>query len=258
VGVGTYVSTLTGLSTGVNGTTYSVRAYVTTSVGTGYGDAMSFTTKPGGSAGTVTDIDGNVYQTIILGTQVWMVENLKTTKYRDGSPIPNVTDSTSWGNLTTGACCNYNNDAVIGTKYGKLYNWFAVADSRNIAPTGWHVASDAEWTTLKNYVSANLGTSGSVDKALASTTDWASSTIAGAAGNDLTKNNTTGFTALPGGFRYDYGKYTVFGTFAYWWSSDENDNVRAWDRYMNYDSGSLSRDGNFKGCGFSVRCVKDL
>ena len=92
---------------------------------------------------TVKDIDGNVYHTVTIGTQIWMVENLKTTKYRNGDGIPNVTDNTQWGNLTTWAYCNYNNDAANGTKYGKLYNWYAVNDSRNIAPTGWHVPTDA-------------------------------------------------------------------------------------------------------------------
>lgn len=206
---------------------------------------------------TVKDIDGNVYQTVTIGTQVWMVENLKTTKYRNGDPIPNVTDDTEWSNLTTGAQCNYNNDAAIGNKYGKLYNWYAVSDGRNIAPTGWHVSSDAEWTTLENYVAANLGTSGSVAKALASKTDWASSTDAGAVGNDLTKNNTSGFSALPGGYRYDDGIFYYIGYYGIWWTSTESDTNYAWNRSLNYYGPGVDRYYNYKEFGCSVRCVRD-
>jgi len=206
---------------------------------------------------TVPDIDGNVYHTVIIGSQVWMVENLKTTKYRNGDAIPTVTDATAWSILKTGAQCSYNNDAAIGAKYGKLYNWYAVNDSRNIAPTGWHVPTDAEWTTLTNYVSANLGTSGSIAKALASKTDWASSTNAGAVGNDLTKNNTTGFTALPGGYRSSYGSYLVIGSYGSWWSSTEYNTSSAWFRGLDCSYSNVSRGNDYKGCGFSVRCVRD-
>src|SRR5665648_943598 len=103
-------------------------------------------------SGTVTDIDGNVYKTVTIGTQVWMAENLKTTKYRNGDPIPNITDATAWTNLTTGAYCNNNNDANYATTYGRLYNWYAVNDIRNIAPAGWHIPTKAEWTTLTTYL----------------------------------------------------------------------------------------------------------
>ncbi len=101
---------------------------------------------------TVTDIDGNVYRTVKIGTQVWMAENLKTTKYRNGDPIANVTNGASWKALTTGAYCWYNNDAENKVTYGGLYNWFVVADSRKIAPTGWHVPTDAEWTVLTDFL----------------------------------------------------------------------------------------------------------
>jgi len=255
-GAGTFLSSLTGLTGGINGTMYYIRAYATNNAGTGYGSALSFTTLPGGSAGTVKDIDGNTYNTIIIGSQVWMVENLKTTKYRDGSPIPNVTDNNIWLGLTTGAYCNYNNDIAIGAKYGKLYNWYAVSDSRKIAPTDWHVASDAEWLTLENYVTANLGTSGSVPKALASTTDWASSTIPGAVGNDLIKNNTTGFTALPGGFRSLYGEYYSIGYDGSWWSSTKYETDYAFGRIL-YGNYQMGRGDILKSSGFSVRCVRD-
>jgi len=209
--------------------------------------------NPGGetSSGTVKDIDGNVYHTVTIGKQVWMIENLKTTKYRDGSTIPNVTDDDTWGSLRTGAYCI--------TKYGKLYNWDAVNDSRNIAPTGWHVPTMDEWYTLTDYVYANYGTFGS--KALASKTDWASSTNdnAGAVGNDLTKNNKTGFTALPAGYRGPYGSFYEIGYYGYWWSSAEGDTNDAGYRYLLYNGSYVGRDFSYysKKDGFSVRCVKD-
>lgn len=101
---------------------------------------------------TVSDADGNVYHTIAIGPQIWMAENLKTTKFRNGDPIPNITDVTAWENLTSGAYCYYRNDIVNITTFGMLYNWYAVNDSRNIAPTGWHVPSDAEWSTLRSWL----------------------------------------------------------------------------------------------------------
>jgi len=198
-----------------------------------------------------------VYHTVTIGTKVWMVENLKTTKYRDGSLIPNVTDNTQWRNLTTGAYCNYNNDIAIGAKYGKLYNWYAVDDIRSLAPVGWHIASDAEWTTLEIYVSANLGTSGSVTKSLASKTDWSFSTEVGSIGNDLTKNNATGFTGLSGGYRFYDGTFLDIGFSGSWWSSTEYDTTVPWYRFLIYDHVSVSRNFCIGSFGFSVRCVKD-
>ena len=209
------------------------------------------------SNGTVKDIDGNVYPTVTIGTQVWMAENLKTTKYRDGSQIPNVTVNNLWDILITGAYCNYNNDAALGTKYGKLYNWYAMHDCRNIAPVGWHVASDADWTTLENYVSANLGNSGSEAKALASKTDWASSKGEGAIGNDLTKNNSSGFTALPGGGRYYNGSFYYISEFGYWWSSIEGDTDYVGHRALVYNDFFMSSYYEDKSSGYSVRCVRD-
>src|ERR1035437_6837240 len=158
---------------------------------------------PNNTVNTVTDKDGNVYHTVTIGTQTWMAENLKTTQYNDGTSIPYVTDNTAWSILSTPAYCWYSNDAATyKNKYGALYNWYTV-NTGKLAPTGWHVPTDAEWTTLTNYVTANLGTSLNVAKALAATTDWTIDTYdAGAIGNDLSKNNSTGFSALPGGYRF--------------------------------------------------------
>lgn len=208
-------------------------------------------------SGTVKDIDGNVYTTVTIGTQVWMVENLKVTKYRNGDPIPNVTDDIKWNNLTTGAQCNYMNDIAIGNKYGKLYNWYAVNDSRNLAPIGWHVPSDAEWTTLEIYISASLGTSGSIAKAMATKTDWLSSNIEGAIGNDLTKNDSSGFSALPAGNRGE--SFHNIGIYNGWWCSTEYnaDTTYALALGMNFRSSEVWRDNLLKGAGYSVRCIKD-
>ena len=137
---------------------------------------------------TVTDQDGNVYHTVTIGTQVWMVENLKTTKYRNGDGIQNVTDSIAWWNLTSGAYCIYRNDVNNLATYGRLYNWYAVIDSRKLTPAGWHIPTDAEWTTLTDYLGSTCG-----DKLKEKGPNhW---------GGDNTATNETGFTALPGGNR---------------------------------------------------------
>lgn len=210
---------------------------------------------------TVTDIDGNVYHTIKIGTQTWMVENLKTTKYRNGDAIPNVTDNDAWHNLTSGAYCNYNNDANNAIIYGRLYNWYTVSDTRNIAPVGWHVPTDAEWTVLITYL-ANNGygswrSNNEVGKSLAATSYWALSdngetTI----GNDLTKNNKSGFTALPGGCRDDTGLFQDITYSGFWWTSSPIWN-EAWYRSMYYYDGYVFKEYDYKVSGYSVRCIKD-
>jgi len=206
----------------------------------------------------VTDKDGNVYQTVTIGTQTWMASNLRVTHYRNGESITNLTVDADWAGATFGAWCDYSNLAANGTKYGHLYNWYAAIDSRNIAPVGWHVPTDAEWTTLVNYVSANLGTSGSVAKALAAATNWAASTGAGAIGNDLTKNNSSGFSALPGGYRYsDNGTFRYVGSNGNWWSATEGDTGNAWNRLMDYYYSLVYRYNYNKTNGFSVRCLRD-
>jgi len=251
-GIGSFTSSITGLNVG---TTYFVRAYATSSVGTGYGGAYQITTIV--ATPTVTDADGNVYHTITIGTQVWMVENLKTTKYKDGTAIPLITGNTAWAALSTPAYCWYNNDATTyKNTYGALYNWYAV-NTAKLAPTGWHVPTDAEWTTLANCVSVNLGTPGSVAKALAATTNWITDTSVGAIGNDLTKNNSSGFSALPGGGRTTSGPFGLVGNGGYWWSSTESNSTYVWLRGMAYDYSGVDQFDANKTSGFSVRCVRD-
>ena len=196
---------------------------------------------------TVTDYDGNVYQTVLIGDQCWMMENLKVTHYRNGDPIPHVTDGGEWDDLSTGAYCEYNDPANVAT-YGRLYNWYAVDDSRNLAPEGWHVPTDAEWQTLVDYLGGASVAGGKMKEA--GTTHW-NPPNAGA-------TNESGFTALPGGFRSgDF--FDAMGNVAYFWSSTEYeyDSSRVLSRYLNYISSQVGLEFNYKQAGFSVRCVRD-
>jgi uncharacterized protein (TIGR02145 family) len=220
-------------------------------------------------SGTVTDIDGNVYHTVTIGTQTWMVENLKTTRYSNGDSIPNVTDATDWSHIVTPAYCWYDNNVLNKATYGALYNWYTV-NTGNLAPTGWHIPTDDEWTILENYLIANGfnydGTTtgdrvsnNKIAKALASATGWTSYTGEGSVGNTdyPAKCNATGFTALPGGYR-DYDEtFVVIGNFGYWWSATEYSTGRAWGRAMGYSYSSVLRYDLGKELGFCVRCVRD-
>jgi uncharacterized protein (TIGR02145 family) len=239
-GTGEFISSIAGLT---EGTTYFVRAYATNSVGTAYGNELSFTT-----IATVGDIDGNVYNSITLGTQVWMAENLKTTKYQNGDLIPNVTDNTTWTNLTTGAYCDYDNTPDISLTYGSLYNWYAVSDSRNVCPSNWHVPSDEEWTVLTNYLGGDSVAGGKLKEG--GLLHWNSPNT------DAT--NETGFTALPGGMRYYTGPFGNIGGNGLWWSSSEINTDYAWGRNMAKGYSGVYVGGNdIKPSGFSVRCLQD-
>jgi uncharacterized protein (TIGR02145 family) len=199
------------------------------------------------SNGTVTDIDGNIYQTIKIGNQWWMAENLKVTRYRNGEPIPNVTDFSTWSGLSTGAYCNYNNDEANVAVHGRLYNWYAVNDSRNIAPAGWHVPSDAEWQTLVDYLGGDAVAGGKMKEA--GTAHWQSPNTGA--------TNESGFTALPSGYRSYYGYFYYLGYYAHFWSSTEYVSTSAWDRHLHYDTSDIYRYYYFKQLGVSVRCVRD-
>jgi len=241
-GTGSYTSYLTDLTADM---TFYVRAYAINSVGIGYGDVMTFRTIH--ETGTATDIDGNTYQTVKIGSQWWMAENLKVIHYRNGEVIPNVTDSATWGGLTTGAYCDYNNDVSNVVDYGRLYNWFAANDSRNIAPIGWHVPSDAEWQTLVDYLGGAAVAGGKLKET--GTTHW-SSPNTGA-------TNESEFSALPGGFRFDNGMYYNVNNYATIWSSTENGNSGAWSRTLGLAYSGVYHDGYDKAFGFSVRCIRD-
>jgi len=200
---------------------------------------------------TVTDIEGNSYKIVKIGTQVWMAENLKTAKYNDGTTIPNVTDYDQWSNLTTGAWAYYNNDAANNAKYGKLYNWYAVNPTtngnKNICPTGWHVPTDAEWTVLTDYLGGASVAGGKMKEV--GTTNWRSPNT------DVT--NTSLFTGLPGGARFYLGYYNAIGFNGFWWSSTEYNTSDAWYRYLNYYDGNAYRYSYGKSYGLSVRCLRD-
>ena len=247
-GSGIFTSNLTGLS---ENTTYYLRAYATNSVGVAYGNEISFKTTLS-SSGTVSDIDGNVYHYITIGTQVWMFENLKTTKYRNGDPIPNITVDPSWMALTTGAYCCYNNDAATyKTVYGALYNWYAVADSRNIAPVGWHIPSDAEWNVLINFLGGSGVAGGKMKEA--GLTHWNTPNIGA--------TNSSGFTALPGGvcifFDGMLSMFSAVGDHGSWWSSTARDAAYAWCSGLGCNGADVSLSYSYKQAGFSVRCVRD-
>ena len=225
----------------------------------------TITTPPIGTVtyGSTTDQNGNTVKTVQIGTQTWFAENLKTTTYNDGTTIPNVTDGTAWAALTTGAQCDYDNTPANTTTYGKLYNWYAV-NTGKLCPTGWHVPSDAEWTTLQTYLIANgynydgSTTGNYIAKSMASTTGWNSSTSTGAIGNTPSTNNKSGFTALPGGNRDSNGSFNLIGIYGYWWSSTEGGTGSALNGYLYYNGSYLSsRNYDGKVRGVSVRCLRN-
>ncbi|KMQ49610.1 hypothetical protein CHISP_3482 [Chitinispirillum alkaliphilum] len=213
---------------------------------------------------TLTDPDGNVYTTVTIGNQVWTVQNLRTTEYADGTPIPHVTDGSEWGNLSTPAYCWYNNDPEQG--YGTLYNWWVVdpANPNSIAPEGWRVPTDEDWDVLRNYLIANgyswdeTTTGNNIGKALASSGgEWFQSGTTGSVGNDQGSNNSSGFSALPGGYRDGDGYFNNGGSVGHWWSATESDASSAWFSYLHHSSEDLDRGNYFKRLGWSVRLLRD-
>jgi uncharacterized protein (TIGR02145 family) len=195
---------------------------------------------------TVTDADGNVYHTVTIGTQVWMVENLKTTKYNDGTPIPLAPGSAAWEFIWTGAYCWYNNDITNKNPYGAIYNYFAISTNK-LAPTGWHVPTDAEWSTLTTYLGGESVAGGKLKEA--GTTHWASP--------NKGATNETGFSALPGGYLTDTGVFTSMGKYGDWLSATKSDNNNAVIRMLLFDAEMVITYPNATVYGFSVRCVKD-
>lgn len=212
-------------------------------------------------AQSVTDIDGNVYQTITIGNQVWLKENLKTKHYRNGDIVPMITDSISWSTQTQGARCYFNNDSVnYAATYGALYNWFTVSDPRGICPQGWHVPTDAEWNTLSKFLDNTIDTNSS---------GYAGTDIGGklkesGTNHWITPNsgatNSSGFTGLPGGFRDYQGRYPDFtlGYIGYFWTASSYDTAFARDRNLNAFVAQISRSEDMKVRGQSIRCVKDI
>ena len=186
----------------------------------------------------------NNLNTIKIGTQTWTTKNLDVTTYRNGDAIPQVKDAKALANLSTGAWCYYENETANGSTYGKLYNWYAVNDPRGLAPAGYHIPTEAEWSTLTNY----LGGETIAGTKMKSSSGWK---------NNGNGTNTSGFAGLPGGYRYDDGNFYSIGANGYWWSSSEDDAYLAWYRGLNSIDGYVSRNSFNKRNGFSVRCLRD-
>jgi uncharacterized protein (TIGR02145 family) len=227
------------------------------------------------NAQTVEDIDGNAYNTVKIGNHVWLKENLKATRYNDGTSIPCVTDDLTWDKLSSPAYCWYNNDFEnYGNFYGALYNWFAINSNtnggRNVCPIGWHVSTNDERFSMETFLLGNLADndgSGMIGdpvemdfaKALASTTSWTVSSDTGVVGNiDYPdKRNISGFTALPGGWRTKGGAFGEISNYGCWWMADEFNNERGYFYIILSNSSNPGLYGAFKSYGCSVRCVQD-
>jgi uncharacterized protein (TIGR02145 family) len=208
---------------------------------------LAYGCKKDEGAASITDPDGNVYHQVIIGTQTWMVENLKTTKYKDGTAIPNTTAATAWHALITPSFCWYNNDEAANMNtYGALYNWYAV-NTGNLCPTGWHVPTDSEWTALGNYLGGETIAGGKLKET--GTTHWLNPNTGA--------TNETGFLALPGGNRDINGNFGSIGSFGTWWSSTEMGTAGAWYRYLSSSDSQLLGNNFFQNFAYSVRCMKN-
>ena len=199
------------------------------------------------NAGTLTWTTPVFLPTVVIGTQQWMEKNLDVMTYRNGDVIPQVTDPTVWAGLTTGAWCWYSNSADSGAIYGKLYNWYAVNDPRGLAPQGWHIPTDAEWTILSTKLGGDAAAGGKMKTT--GTTRWT-----------LPNTNATNesvFSGLPGGIRLPNGSFSNVRDYGSWWSATEANSTSAWIRYLYYNNGLLDRSNSSKPYGFSVRCLRD-
>ena len=195
------------------------------------------------------EMDGYRYKGVFIGEQCWFAENLRTTVYADDSSIPEVTGSSDWGALSTGARCHYDNDPVVNYGYGLLYNWHAVDNASGLCPNGWHVPTDGEWTALEDYITEE-GFNGTEGTALKSTSAW-DWDYYGSGTDDF------GFSALPGGYRDYYDSYfSLAGDIGYWWSSSPSGG-NAWRRRLRYFNPGISRYYSNPRNGFSVRCLRD-
>jgi uncharacterized protein (TIGR02145 family) len=195
----------------------------------------------------VTDIDGNVYQVVELGSQVWMAENLRCSKYSNGNSIPFVLSVEDWKALESEAYCMFNNDEDMGEEYGYLYNWFAVSEERNICPTGWHVPDYEEWSELILFLGGLPEAGGAMKDT--GTLHWENNTDA---------TNLSGLTMLPGGYRsYFNGAYNSMGIYGAWWANSEIDRKLAWGIALRYYNAYAYKYHYEKNTALSIRCIKD-
>jgi uncharacterized protein (TIGR02145 family) len=256
IGNYTYSSMISGLD---HGATYYVRAYATNESGTGYGNQLAFITP---DITDITDVDGNNYRINVIGTQVWMLANLKTTRYNDGTDIPNITLDSVWSSLDTPAYCWYNNDIDNKYDFGAIYNGFAVLTG-NLCPVGWHVSTTDDWTILNDFLKNNsFGYEGSGDalaKSIASTYQWTESGHYAAVGNHPEINNNSSFNAHSVGLRDYKGSFiNDLGTGAVWWSPDNSISPHPlWDYAIFSGESNILKGSDYPQSGFSVRCVKD-
>ena len=223
-----------------------------------------WTSCPGSS--TVTDIDNNTYNTVLIGDQCWMKENLKTTTYNNNTPIPNVTDPNNWGNLTTGAYILYNNNIYWKNLYGVLYNWYAVDDTNGLCPIGWHLPTDDEWKALTDFIGGTDHPHGNELKSCRQVNsplgDGCNTTEHPRWGEryyfDWWGTDDYGFSAFPGGFCFYQGTFFYIGEIGKWWTSTETSSGRAWFRKLSFGSGTVFIYGkDYKRVGSSVRCLRD-
>ncbi len=245
-----------GLSELLPDTRYYVRVYAINESGIAYGNQLMFTTLPKtdcGDVATVTDIDGNVYNTVLIGTQCWMAENLKTTRYKNGRAINYPGENNSaWSMNTTGAYAWYDNSIAWKDSYGGLYNWYAVNNPNGLCPSGWRVPTNADFITLTNYLGGESIAGGKLKSTHTEPTAhprWKNPNTGA--------TNISGFAGYPGGYRYIDGYFYYHGEFGAWWSSTQQSDSHAWYRNLDYLFSFMYRTNYIKGAGFSVRCIKE-
>lgn len=246
IGNGAYTSNITGLTAN---TTYFVRAYATNNTGTSYGVELSFRT----TNGTPVNLPS-----VTIGSQVWSSKNLDVTTYRNGDPIPQVTDQATWNSLTTGAWCFYNNDPSNGATYGKLYNWYAVNDPRGLAPQGWRIPTETDWNKVVKFLDPSSDTTCSQGCVQSTTAGGAMKRTILWTSPNTGATNSSGFSGVPGGFRSNSGTFFYNLTFnGIWWSASEFSSGNAWSHYLYYDNANENKTNKSKGYGFSVRVLRN-